>query len=66
MFFYAERMELRKITDGTSKTMFFGETIDGHLAFANNIWTNGNRCNSSMRTTFAALNTIPEAAGTDD
>ena len=63
VFFYVERIELRQIPDGTSKTMFFGETIDGHRAFANNIWTNGNRCNSSMRTTFHPLNTIPETAG---
>jgi prepilin-type N-terminal cleavage/methylation domain-containing protein/prepilin-type processing-associated H-X9-DG protein len=63
VFFYVRRIELREITDGTSNTMFFGETINGHRAFANNIWTNGHRCTSSMRTTFAALNTIPEAAG---
>jgi prepilin-type N-terminal cleavage/methylation domain-containing protein/prepilin-type processing-associated H-X9-DG protein len=63
VFFYVRRIELREITDGTSNTMFFGETTNGHSAFANNIWTNGNRCNSSMRTTFAALNTLAEAAG---
>lgn len=69
VFFYVRRIKLREITDGTSNTMFFGETIDGHgrLAedgsgdlLASNIWTNGNRCNSSMRTTVNPLNTIPE------
>lgn len=69
VFFYFRRIKLREITDGTSKTMFFGETIDGHgrLAgdgsgdlLASNIWSNGNRCNSSMRTTVNPLNTIPE------
>jgi prepilin-type processing-associated H-X9-DG protein len=37
--------------------MFFGETINGHQIDNNNIWSNGNRCNSSMRTTFNPLNT---------
>ncbi|QDU56939.1 DUF1559 domain-containing protein [Aeoliella mucimassa] len=69
VFFYVRRIKLREITDGTSNTMFFGETVDGHgrLAedgsgdlLASNIWSNGNRCNSSMRTTVNPLNTIPE------
>lgn len=63
VFFYARRIELREITDGTSNTMFFGETTLGHRALANNTWTNGNRCNSSMRSTYHPLNTLVEAAG---
>ncbi len=59
VFYYAKNMEFREITDGLSNTMFFGETIDGHSELNSNIWTNGNRCNSSMRTTYTALNTIP-------
>ncbi len=69
VFFYVHRIKIRQITDGTSNTMFFGETIEGHARLAtdgtgdllaNNIWSNGNRCNSSMRTTVNPLNTIPE------
>lgn len=63
VFFYARRIELREITDGTSKTMFFGETTLGHRPLANNTWTNGNRCNSSMRSTYHPINTLVEAAG---
>lgn len=63
IFFYARRIELREITDGISNTMFFGETTLGHRALANNTWANGNRCNSSMRSTYHPLNTPVEAAG---
>lgn len=63
VFFYARRIELREITDGISNTMFFGETTLGHRALANNTWTNGNRCNSSMRSTYHPLNTLVEVAG---
>ncbi len=59
VFFYVRRIQLREITDGTTKTMFFGETINGHTAENVNIWSNGNRCTSSMRTTVTPLNTIP-------
>lgn len=57
VFFYGKRIKLSRIVDGTSNTMFFGETIDGHTTTNNNIWTNGNRCNSSMRSTYTPLNT---------
>jgi len=60
VFYYAAKMKLRKIEDGLSNTMFFGETILGHLQEHNNIWTNGNRGTSSMRSTFYAINTLPE------
>ncbi|WP_425400440.1 DUF1559 domain-containing protein [Aeoliella sp.] len=59
VFFYYRRIKVREITDGLTNTMFFGETIDGHLISNNNIWSNGNRCNSSMRMTYTPLNTIP-------
>lgn len=71
VFFYHRNIKLREITDGTSNTLFFGETVDGHARqaedgtndlLASNIWTNGNRCNSSMRTTKNPLNSIPEVA----
>jgi prepilin-type N-terminal cleavage/methylation domain-containing protein/prepilin-type processing-associated H-X9-DG protein len=57
VFFYGRRIKLKEITDGTTKTFFFGETINGHQTNNNNMWTNGNRCNSSMRTTYYPLNT---------
>jgi prepilin-type processing-associated H-X9-DG protein len=57
VFFYGKRFKIAQVVDGLSKTMFFGETINGHSVGNNNIWSNGNRCNSSMRTTFAPLNT---------
>jgi prepilin-type N-terminal cleavage/methylation domain-containing protein/prepilin-type processing-associated H-X9-DG protein len=56
VFYYGRRHKIAQITDGTSNTMFFGETISGHLETNNNIWTNGNRGNSSMRTTYTPLN----------
>jgi prepilin-type N-terminal cleavage/methylation domain-containing protein/prepilin-type processing-associated H-X9-DG protein len=59
LFFYGMRFEFSQIEDGASKTMFFGETINGHKDNNNNIWSNGNRCNSSMRTTYTPLNTPP-------
>jgi prepilin-type processing-associated H-X9-DG protein len=57
VFYYGRRHKIAQITDGTTNTMFFGETISGHLEKNNNIWTNGNRGNSSMRTTYTPLNT---------
>lgn len=57
VFFYGKRLKISQVVDGMSKTMFFGETIEGHRTDNNNMWTNGNRCNSSMRTTYYPLNT---------
>jgi prepilin-type processing-associated H-X9-DG protein len=59
VFFYYKQIKISQIEDGTSNTMFFGETIDGHTTTNNNVWTNGNRCNSSMRSTYTPLNTFP-------
>ncbi len=60
VFFYAKQVKLREVPDGLSNTMFFGETIKGHLREHSNIWTNGNRGTSSMRSTFYGPNTLPE------
>ena len=59
VFFYNRRFKVSEITDGLSHTLFTGETIAGDLAIGSNIWTNGNRLNSTMRSTHAPLNTPP-------
>jgi prepilin-type N-terminal cleavage/methylation domain-containing protein/prepilin-type processing-associated H-X9-DG protein len=59
VFFYNRRFKISDITDGLSHTLFTGETISGDLAIGSNIWTNGNRLNSTMRSTNAPLNTPP-------
>src|SRR5690606_23769423 len=41
VFYYGRRHKIAQITDGASNTLFFGETISGHLETNNNIWTNG-------------------------
>jgi prepilin-type N-terminal cleavage/methylation domain-containing protein/prepilin-type processing-associated H-X9-DG protein len=66
VFFYRRTFKIPEISDGTSNVMFIGETISGHKTENNNIWTNGNRGNSTMRTTRTPLNTIigPTVVGT--
>lgn len=59
VFFYNRRFKQSEITDGLSHTLFTGETIQGDTALGSNMWTNGNRANSTMRTTHAPLNTPP-------
>ncbi len=61
-FFYNRRIKVSEILDGLSHTLFVGETIMGDLPIGSNIWSNGNRGNSTMRTTANPLNTPP---GTD-
>ncbi|QDT00956.1 DUF1559 family PulG-like putative transporter [Adhaeretor mobilis] len=56
MFFYSTQLRLSQVTDGTSNTIFVGETIDGHFSKQSNIWTNGNRGQSSMRSSATPLN----------
>jgi prepilin-type N-terminal cleavage/methylation domain-containing protein/prepilin-type processing-associated H-X9-DG protein len=63
VFFYNRRIKATEITDGLSHTLFTGETIEGHLGIGSNIWTNGNRGNSTMRTTRNPLNTPPGVDG---
>ena len=59
VFFYNRRFKVSEITDGLSHTLFTGETIEGDLAIGSNIWSNGNRGNSTMRMTHAPMNTPP-------
>ena len=56
VFLYVAEIGLREIFDGTSNTIFVGETIEGHRGGQSNIWSNGNRFTSSMRTTATPLN----------
>ena len=69
VFFYSRKFHQAEITDGLSNTLFVGETRDGHLiddsgkAINSNIWTNGNRLQSTMRTTGTPLNTPPGVDG---
>jgi prepilin-type N-terminal cleavage/methylation domain-containing protein/prepilin-type processing-associated H-X9-DG protein len=59
VFFYSRRIKLEEISDGLSNTLFAGETIEGHTPLSSNIWTNGNRWNSTMRTTATPINSPP-------
>lgn len=68
MFMYIEGNErhgipLRMITDGTSKTMAFGETVDGHLKETRNRWTAAGRYVDSMRSTENPMNTAVGLGG---
>jgi len=56
VFFYVRQFKIAQITDGTSKTLFVGETINGHLAMSSNITSNGSRTNL-LRSTANPLNT---------
>ena len=59
VFFYNRRIKVSEITDGLSHTLFTGETIQGDLAIGSNIWTNGNRVNSTMRVACNPINWPP-------
>jgi prepilin-type N-terminal cleavage/methylation domain-containing protein/prepilin-type processing-associated H-X9-DG protein len=65
---YWTLVKLRKITDGTSKTLSVGETIEGHTQSSSNMWTYTLRFGDSYRVTEVALNTPPgvEAAVAGD
>lgn len=56
VFFYAKRFKISQIVDGTSKTIFIGEAINGHKVTNSNIWSNGNRGNL-LRSTANPMNT---------
>jgi prepilin-type processing-associated H-X9-DG protein len=55
---------LRLITDGTSKTYFFGETFDGHRKETRNRWSAAGRYVDSMRSTENPMNTPVDFGGT--
>ena len=63
VFLYGRRIKPRHVTDGLSRTMFVGETIDGHEQETSNRWTAAARHQDSMRSTENAINT-PAGYGT--
>ncbi|QDU56698.1 DUF1559 domain-containing protein [Aeoliella mucimassa] len=57
MFLYARKIKRRQVTDGMSRTLYVGETIDGHLKPTSNRWTAAARHQDSLRSTENPLNT---------
>lgn len=51
--------KLRKVTDGTSKTLSVGEILQGHTIDSSDMWTYAFRYLDSLRVTEAAINTPP-------
>jgi prepilin-type processing-associated H-X9-DG protein len=60
MHLYWTHVKLKKITDGTSKTISVGEIIDGHTRDSSNIWTMTLRFADCQRVTEVTLNTPPD------
>ena len=65
MFLYVLGVEFSEIGDGTSNTILLGETTEGHRSGQSNIWSNGNRFTSSMRSCSTPLNFPLDPNGTD-
>lgn len=59
VFEYVTGIKRRQVVDGTSKTFFVGEAIEGHLKHCPNKWTTAGRYVDSMRVTENPLNTPP-------
>lgn len=56
-------VSIKKITDGTSNTISFGEVVDSHMENNENIWTYCERYLSTYRMTDVAINTPPSIVG---
>ena len=65
VFVYVTKFGFKNIRDGSSNTIFVGETQEGHRSGQSNIWSNGNRFTSSMRSTSTPLNFPLDPNGTD-
>ena len=65
MFLYVVGIKMSEIGDGTSNTFLLGETTEGHRSGQSNIWSNGNRFTSSLRTCSTPLNFPLDPNGTD-
>jgi prepilin-type N-terminal cleavage/methylation domain-containing protein len=57
---------LKEITDGLSHTIFFGETIDGHLKETRNRWTAAGRYVDGLRSTENPMNTAVGLGGSEN
>jgi prepilin-type processing-associated H-X9-DG protein len=53
---------VKDITDGLSKTLILGETVENHTQSGRNTWANGVRYQDSMRTTGCPMNTTPRGS----
>ncbi len=58
-FYYCSKTRVRDVTDGLSNTLFVGETVDGHTVESQNVWSQGSRHLSCLRTTDNPPNTMP-------
>ena len=65
IFMYVQGVEIGEISDGTSNTIMLGETTEGHRSGQSNIWSNGNRFTSSLRSCSTPLNFPLDPNGTD-
>ena len=59
LFYYVVQHKFKDCTDGLSKTMMVGETVDGHTSQSSNIWSRAIRVIDSQRATDNPLNTWP-------
>ena len=64
-FLYVRGVTIGDITDGTTNTLFIGETQEGHRTGQSNIWSNGNRFTSSLRGTSTPMNFPLDPNGAD-
>lgn len=65
VFAYVTKRKIGELIDGTTNTIAIGETVEGHRSGQSNIWSNGNRFTSSLRSTSTPLNFPLDPNGTD-
>lgn len=65
VFVYVTNIEIGQLGDGTSNTLMIGETVEGHRSGQSNIWSNGNRFTSSLRSASTPLNFPLDPNGSD-
>jgi prepilin-type N-terminal cleavage/methylation domain-containing protein/prepilin-type processing-associated H-X9-DG protein len=57
MFMYNRNITIQEVTDGTSNTLYLGETINGHEKETSNRWSAASRHLDSLRSTDNPMNT---------
>lgn len=60
---YWNKVPLRRVEDGTSKTISVGETVDGHTVNSSNIWSYVLRYADCFRVTSVPMNTPADLNG---